>query len=82
MNRRLGIEHEDDSLILHEEHMVLCHTPLSDPAIIEKFKDKYVLITGKYEEIKVAQHYGYKKAIHIEELCSMYFDEAPNDLPL
>ena len=54
--------------------MVLCHTPLKDPLIIEGLKDKWVLVTGKYDEIKVAQHYGYKKAIHIEELCAMYPD--------
>ena len=62
--------------------MVLCHTPLRDPLIIEELKDKWVVITGKYDEIKVAQHYGYNKAIHIEEICAMYPDEAPNDIPL
>lgn len=68
--------------MLVEEHMVLCHTPLRDPAIMEQYKDKYVLVTGRYEELKVCHHYGYMKAIHVEELGAVYHDQAPNDLPL
>jgi hypothetical protein len=31
-------------------------------------------VTGAYEELYVAQVYGYKKAIHVEELSAFYND--------
>lgn len=79
MNRRLGIP-EDDKRRLNGEHMILCHTPLRDPDIIAQYKDKFVVVTGKYDELRVAQGYGYRYAVHVEELAVVFPDEAPNDM--
>ena len=83
LNKRLGFDQNPESIPkLTGENMFLCHTPLTDPAIIEEFKDKYVLVSGFFDELRVAQHYGYKFAIHVEELASIFPDQAPNDLLL
>ena len=79
MNRRLGIA-EDDLRRLTKEHMILCHTPLRDPDIIAMYKDKFVVVTGKYDELRVAQSYGYSKVVHVEELAIVFPDIAPNDM--
>jgi hypothetical protein len=62
--------------------MMLCHTPLRDPAILDNYRDKHVIVTGSYEELNVALTYGYSKAIHVEELAVFYSDQIPNDLPV
>ncbi len=81
INRRLGYEQNpENTLRLNEEHMFLCHTPLTDPQILEEYRDKYVLVSGFYDELRVSLHYGYKKAIHVEELAVIFPDQAPNDL--
>ena len=57
MNRRLGFDESqnpESSLKLTADHMFLCHTPLSDPRIVEEFKDKYVLVSGFFDELRVA----------------------------
>jgi hypothetical protein len=75
LNKRLGYDQNPESMPnLTGEHMFLCHTPLTDPAIIEEFKDKYVLVSGFFDELRVAQHYGYKFAIHVQELASILPD--------
>jgi ribonucleotide monophosphatase NagD (HAD superfamily) len=74
INRRLGIIDSEDGMNLREEHMILCHTPLRDQTIMERYRDKYVLVTGRYEELRVCHHYGYQKAIHVEELAAIYHD--------
>ena len=83
MNRRLGlpIEGAGGELKLHGDHMILCHTPLRDPELIKRYGEKHVIVTGTYEELEVALVYGYKKAIHVEELAAFYNDQIPNDLP-
>lgn len=73
MNRRLGIS-EDDQAKLSSDNLILCHTPLRDPDIIKEYEDRYVLVTGKYDELRVAQYYGYKKVIHVEELAAVFHD--------
>ena len=83
INRRLGLPFcPEEGLKLHGDHMILCHTPLRDPELLEVYGDKYVIVTGTYEELHVAQVYGYKKAIHVEELAAFYSDQIPNDLPV
>lgn len=52
--------------------MVLCHTPFKSPDILDFYKDKYVLVSGLGEMIKLAQLYGYTKAIDITELLALY----------
>eukprot|EP00347_Sterkiella_histriomuscorum_P004113 403361703 len=83
LNRRLGLDalqNPEGRLKLTQDHMFLCHTPLSDPRIVEEFQDQYVLVSGFYDELRVAQHYGYQKAIHVEELTVVFPDEVPNDI--
>jgi ribonucleotide monophosphatase NagD (HAD superfamily) len=75
INKRLGLPlSPEDGLKLHGDHMILCHTPLKDPELLKEYADKYVIVTGTYEELHVAQVYGYKKAIHVEELSAFYND--------
>lgn len=42
--------------------------------MLTKYANKHVIVTGKYEELEVALSYGYKKAIHVEELSVFYCD--------
>jgi hypothetical protein len=35
INRRLGLPYEGEALKLHGDHMILCHTPLRDPVLLE-----------------------------------------------
>jgi len=81
MNKRLGFDQNPEvKAKLGEEHMFLCHSPMSDPELVLEFRDKFVLVSGFYEELLVAQHYGYEKAIHAEELAVVFPDQVPNDL--
>jgi hypothetical protein len=57
--------------------MILCHTPFRDAAIVRKYADKYVLVSGLGKMIELAQLYGYHKAIDIEELFALYPDVSP-----
>jgi hypothetical protein len=52
--------------------MLLCHTPFKSPDLLSQFADKWVLVSGLGDMISIAQHYGYAKAIDIEELISIY----------
>lgn len=57
INRRLGFDIQNNPegrLKLTSDHMFLCHTPLSDPRIVDEYKDKYVLVSGFYDELRVA----------------------------
>jgi len=75
INKRLGLPlSEDENLKLHGDHMILCHTPLRDPELLKEYSEKYVIVTGTYDELHVALMYGYKKAIHVEELAAFYND--------
>jgi hypothetical protein len=76
INSRIGLPAADceNQLKLTGDHMILCHTPLKDPALLEKYQEKVVIVTGRYEELNVALFYGYKKAIHVEELACFYAD--------
>lgn len=48
------------------------HTPLSDPDFIKDYEDKFVLIDGIGYVLEIALSYGFKKAIHINELASLF----------
>lgn len=41
-----------------------------------------MVITGAYRELEVAFYYGYRYAIHVEELACLTNDQTPNDYPL
>lgn len=62
--------------------MILCHTPLKDPALLKQYQDRHVIVTGNYHELNVALFYGYQKAIHVEELACFFHDQLPNDRPM
>lgn len=82
INRRLNLPKEEchGKRKLEGDHMILCHSPLRDPLILDLYRDKHVIVTGMYEELDVALYYGYNKAIHVEELAVLYSDQIPNDL--
>lgn len=54
LNKRLGLDVDYNRSKLTGDHMFLCHTPLSDPRIVEEYRDKFVLVSGFYEELRVA----------------------------
>ena len=76
INSRIGLPFSEcaSQYKLLGEHMILCHTPLKDPAIVEKYQDRHVIVTGCYKELEVAQYYGYHKAIHVDELACFFPD--------
>ena len=56
--------------------MICCHTPLKKK--VPDFGDKYVLVTGLGGVMDVCRQYGFRKAIHVEELYALM----PNLSPL
>ena len=66
---------------LTSKNIVQCHTPLSEGHLVEKYKDKYVLICGYDEVLNTAINYGYTKAIHVDELAAVYPNSVPLDIP-
>jgi len=54
---------------LTAEKMILCHSPLK--TLVPKYGDKFVLITGYGDTTKVAQDYGFTKAINCYEMLAL-----------
>jgi hypothetical protein len=52
--------------------MILCHTPFRSEKLVREYHDKYVLVSGLGKMIELAEMYGYRKAIDIEELFALY----------
>ena len=65
-------EMEDKNLITKED-IILCHSPFSQPSLVNQYKDSFVLVSGLGDIIEVADTlYGYNKAIDIEELLALF----------
>ena len=63
---------------LTEKELIQSHTVFSDPSFLEKYQDKWILVEGLgYEDVKIAESYGYKKAISLMEVMSLYPTAAP-----
>ena len=60
---------EGNEPIVSGDQMVLSHTPLMQ--LLPKYHDKFVLVSGMREIVEVCVDYGFKKAIHSEELLSL-----------
>ena len=58
-----------EDTLLDPTQMICCHTPLRER--VSEFQDKYVLVTGNGSVLSVCQEYGFKKAIHVEELFAL-----------
>ena len=80
LNKALHIE--DKQFVIQKHHVVQCHTPLSSPAFLERYQDKYIIISGTDESLNAAISYGYKKAIHVDELTAVYPTAVPPDIHL
>lgn len=63
-------------------NVIQCHTPLREESLVEEYKDKYVLVCGYDEVLDAAIKYGYKKAIHVDELAAVYPNAVPMDIPI
>jgi hypothetical protein len=50
--------------------MILCHSPLK--TLVPDYMDKYVLFSGIGDIINVANGYGFKKAIELDELLAIH----------
>ena len=61
--------------IFKPEQLVECHTPLK--TLLPAFHDKFVLVAGYKETIEAIHDYGFKKAIHSEELLGLIPEIAP-----
>eukprot|EP00347_Sterkiella_histriomuscorum_P019004 403343335 len=73
VNHVVGLDQESkDVRIIEGEDMILCHSPFRSQHLLDKYHDTYVLVSGLGDMIKIAQIYGYKKAIDIEELMGLY----------
>jgi hypothetical protein len=57
--------------------MILCHTPFKQRELVDQYEDKYVLVSGLGKMIELAKLYGYRKAVDIEELLSIYPQISP-----
>ena len=57
------------------DQLVECHTPLK--TLLPAYHDKFVLVAGYKETIEAIHEYGFKKAIHSEELLGMMPELAP-----
>ena len=79
INKKLGLE---GSLKIDHTQVIQCHTPLREKALVDRYKDKYVLVCGSDEVLSAALAYGYEKAIHVDELAAVYPNSVPMDIPI
>lgn len=82
LNEKLHLKKLAPEMRLNHTHIIQCHTPLREPSLVEKYKDKYVLVCGYDEVLDAALKYGYNKAIHVDELAAVYPDAVPMDVPI
>ena len=61
--------------IFQANQLVECHTPLR--TLLPAYHDKFVLVAGYKETIEAVHDYGFKKAIHSEELLGLWPELAP-----
>lgn len=52
--------------------MILCHSPFRAESLVNEYADKYILVSGIGRMIDIAELYGYKKAIDLEEMFALY----------
>lgn len=64
-----------DDALLDPSQMIVCHTPLRKQ--VEAFGDSHVLVTGNGSVMDVCKEYGFRKAIHVEELFALLPDLTP-----
>ena len=65
--------------------MIECHTPFSDPEMLNEYGDEFVLVSGLGTCVEIASEpsvkkpygYGYRRAIDIEELFALYPESCP-----
>lgn len=70
-NKTLGYEIGSECSF-KKEHLVLCHTPLGEPHIIDKYKDNFVLCVGpRGTQLPLAENYKIHKYISIDELAAL-----------
>lgn len=50
--------------------MILCHTPIR--SLSKSYKEKFVLLSGDGNVVEVANHYGFNKALHVDEYFALY----------
>ena len=55
--------------VVKPEQMILSHTPLKQ--MLPKYGDKFVLVSGMHEAVDVCVEYGFKKAMHAEEVLAL-----------
>lgn len=58
--------------------MILCHSPLQ--TLVPNYADKYVLVSGIGSILEICRAYGFKKAIHVDEVFAMCPELVPNDI--
>jgi ribonucleotide monophosphatase NagD (HAD superfamily) len=81
LNIKLKMNEEDPIYKLTARNIIQCHTPLREKALVDKYKNKYVLVCGYDEVLDAALKYGYEKAIHVDELAAVYPNAVPMDIP-
>jgi hypothetical protein len=80
INAKLKLDvNNTDGILLTEEHVVECHSPLKDPELVRLYENEYVLIAGYFDSLNVAINYGYKKAIDVSELAALFPEAVPFD---
>lgn len=53
--------------------MVVCHSPLGEKHILDRYKDKVVLVDGVGgDPVKLALHHGYTKPVSMIEFLAVY----------
>jgi len=61
-----------------EKEMILSHTIFKHPSILNRFKDKWVLVEGYHKnDAELTMSYGYKKVISVQELTSLDYTVSP-----
>lgn len=82
MNDKLHMDAADPLHMMDGNNIIQCHTPLQDPELVDKYKDKFVLVCGFDEVLPTAIEYGYPNAIHVDELAAVYPGAVPMDIPM
>lgn len=68
LNELLGLKDEK----FEEKHIVLCHTPLGEPQIVDRYKDDIVLVAGvRGTQTQLAENYKLHRYVSLEEYAAL-----------
>jgi len=70
LTKKLGLTPKST---INKEQMVVCHSPLGEKQLVDRFKEKFILVDGCIgDPVQLALHHGYKYPISVFEIVAIY----------